>query len=545
LWPQHRKHDILRHRKTKREKFFEKLRENPEAFLRLLRDHLGIKLKLEGDWGKWDIEEQILLSTFDTPDITEVYVRSGNATGKSLTAGAIGNAWLFCRQPSKVVYLSTKKEQAKAQAWSEFLGIYSRIYNWCRRNGIFVPEPMVERIDFRYDWWARVYAGQVRGEKSRSIGWSGFHAPYAIFIIDEAPGLPNNVYEMVTGNITGRHNLVLAQGNPLSRGSDGYDWWYLGQQEPVPSHRKVFVISAKSSPNYLSGEELIPGLASREWVERIEADPRTRPGTPYHDAHIRGEFPTGTEWGLIPWGDIQKAADKSHAWQECIENLGYESWREIMSDLGRDEAIRLIEAQEADVLLPDFNRLAIGVDVADAGGNLSIITVLAGDKVLEQRVVDGKASVAVPPAVEETLRDYETWTVGIDKPGVGAGPAALLIERGIEVLEYKGGIPVEDSDERQEYADLNAEMAWRLRQKFIDGEIEIPDDNALKQQLASIQWQYTAGSKVKVPKPRKSPDRFDSLRIALWVQQFGDYSIDITSDQLPRYSGQFGSLEDW
>jgi len=294
-------------------------------------------------------------------------------------------------------------------------------------------------------------------------------------------GLSNNVYEMVTGNITGRHNLVLAQGNPLSRGSDGYDWWYLGQQEPVPSHRKVFVISAKSSPNYLSGEELIPGLASREWVERIEADPRTRPGTPYHDAHIRGEFPTGTEWGLIPWGDIQKAADKSHAWQECIENLGYGSWREMMSDLGRDEAIRLIEAQEADVLLPDFNRLAIGVDVADAGGNLSIITVLAGDKVLEQRVVDGKASVAVPPAVEETLRDYETWTVGIDKPGVGSGPVALLIERGIEVLEYKGGIPVEDSDERQEYADLNAEMGWRLRQKFIDGEIEIPDDNALKQ----------------------------------------------------------------
>lgn len=531
-------------------------------------------MRCSGPWGEWDIEERITLATFQTPKVNEIYVPAGNSTGKTWNSGVVGNAWLFCRQPSQVIYLSTKKEQSKAQAWSKFLIVYDMIYAWCRRHQIELPEPLVERVDMRNDWWARVYAGHVRGDKSKSTGWSGFHAQYQIFIVDESPGLPDNVHEMLTGNITGKHNVLLAQGNPLMR----QGWWYQGMQGEIPSHRKVFTISSKGSPNYLhriwaekykeehgeypedenivtgdDGEpefiDLVPGLAGYEWISRVEADPETKPGTPYHDGHILGVFPQGTEWGLVPWRDIQSAADRSRGWQMCIEGLGFEDWRQIHKTLGRNEAIGQImayaEANDLAILLPDFDRLAIGVDVADAGGNLSVITVLAGDKVLEQRIVDGKASVDLPPEVEKCLYDYEIWAVGIDKPGVGSGPVAILQARGIDVMEYKGGIPVDDADDRQEYADLNAWMAWDLRRSFIDQEIEIPDDEVLKQQVGGIQWQYTAGNKVKVPKPPKSPDRFDALRIAKWVQRFGDYSPAVVGNQLPANVGQFGTLGEW
>jgi hypothetical protein len=60
-----------------------------------------------------------------------------------------------------------------------------------------------------------------------------------------------------------------------------------------------------------------------------------------------------------------------------------------------------------------------------------------------------------------------------------------------------------------------------------------------------VQWLYTAGNKVKVPKPAKSPDRFDSLRIAKWVEAFGDYSPDSIGDQLPKFKRQYGTLTDW
>ena len=555
-------------------KFLSALSNNPETFFRLLRDQLGIRLRAEGQWGKWDVEEQIIRSLFETPQVNEVYVRAGNACGKTVAAGVAGNAFLFCRQPSYVIYLATKKEQAKAQAWSQFLGLYNRIRSWCLRNGIPAPEAMVERVEIQHNWWARVYAGQGRGEKDKATGWSGFHNKYQLFIVDEAMGIPDNVHEMITGNVTGSHNVLLAQGNPLVRAG----WWYQGQQLPLPSHRKVFSISAKDSPNYRHrkwaedykvehGEypedphikpqadgtvefaEIIPGLASWEWISRVEADPETRPGTPYHDGHVRGEFPQGSEWGLIPWVNIQEAAERSQGWQKCIEALGFEDWRTLMASVGRNDAISQIreyaEANGIPITLPDFDRLAIGVDVADGGGNLSVITVLAGPKVLEQRIVDGTAAVDLPPKIEETLKDYEIWACGIDKPGVGVAPVAILQARGIDVAEYRGGVPVDDTDDRQEYADLNAEMAWLLREDFTNGDIELPDVEVLKQQCASIMWGYTAGGRVRVPKPGKSPDHFDSLRIAKWVQYQGDYQPDSIGDQLPKFRGQFGDLNGW
>ncbi|MFA6270855.1 MAG: hypothetical protein WC657_06650, partial [Candidatus Paceibacterota bacterium] len=298
-----------------------RLRNDPEAFFRLLRDHCGIKLRAEGQWGKWNIEEEIIKSLFETPKVSEVYVRAGNGTGKSFCAGVAGVAYLLCRQPSYVLYLSTKKEQAKTQAWAQFLGTYGVVTNYLKSCGVFgLPDPMVERVEIRNDWWARVYAGQGRGEKDKSTGWSGFHNKYQFFIIDESPGIPDNVHEMITGNATSQHNVILAQGNPLMRAG----WWYQGQQLPVPEHRRVFAISSKGNPNYLHrawaerykeehGEypddpdikksqdgsvefkEIIPGLASWEWISKVELEKETRPGSPYHDGHILGEFPQGAE----------------------------------------------------------------------------------------------------------------------------------------------------------------------------------------------------------------------------------------------------------
>jgi len=572
--------------------FLAALKENPEGFLRFIRDELGVKTRMEGPWGDWDIEEEIALSTFNTPETRHILVRAGNATSKSHNGGVVGNAWLFCHQPSKIIYLSTKREQAKAIVWAEFTSLYRKIHGWCREKGIKFPDPLTEKVDFGPEWWARVYAGQVRGEKSKTTGWSGFHAKHLLFIIDEALGIPNNVWEMVTACATSKHNAILAQGNPITRGTDGYDWWYKAQQgtdrSDFPKSRKVFAVSSKTSPNYLLGkwaheyfdkhgewpehdhiiidkatgeadiEELIPGLAGYEWIaEQIEVDPETKAGTPYHYGHILGEFPMGTEWGLIDWADIQYAADRRKGWVDCIKALGFSSWRSLLESHGLSAAISEIEKyannREIPIMLPDLNRLAVGVDVADGGGNLSAITVKAGGKTLEIRTFDGKGTIVVPPEVDKCLKQYKISSVGIDKPGVGAGPAAILKEMGYDVQEFYGGISSDSVDKRHEYANLNAEMAWAVRDEFSNREIEIPDDEDLKNQIGSIQWKYTEGTRVKVPKPSKSPDKFDSLRIAVWMQRFGDYSPDVVGDQLANQSGQFGprfdfgkhNLEEW
>ena len=518
--------------KRKKNQFLATMRDRPDRFLKWLDVEFGIKLAWEGGWGKFDKQQQIYFSVFDNP---ETYVRSAHSMGKMFCAGVVGNAFLFCKQPSKIIYLSTKMGQAKAQAWSEFMGLYKRIRMRLSEYGFQFPEPLSERVTFRNDWWAMVYTAKKEADTA-SQATAGFHAPNLLFILDEAPGIDDSIKQSVDGCRTSAGNRLLAQGNPVQR----VGWYYDGQQDPPP-YRKIIAISALESPNVITGEDIVPGLATPGWVEQVKND--YGEGSAYWFAHVLGEFPQEDEWSLVAWQHIQAAADRWREFDKAVKALGYEDWPQMVDQEGASEAARIIKtyAHENGLScpLPDLERLAIGVDVADTGNDSSVITVLAGDLVVERIALQSNDVMTVVGKVVQVLKKYDVWACAVDKPGVGTGVVRRLQELGVSVLEYLGHVAPEN---KEEYQYLGDELAWSLRKRFRDGLIAIPDDDVLKQECATMRWTQTSAGKVRVPKPkRKSPDHFDSLRIAHWMEQMGAWDPEVIS--LPVYRHEEWDLD--
>lgn len=462
--------------------FFRGLRDHPDRFLRLLRDGLGIKL--------WARQEEIFRAAFEAP---EVYVRTGNSTGKTFAAGVIGCGFLFCKQPSKVIYIATKLAQAKRQAWAEFLGVYSRFRALLAglNPPLYLPEPLTESVTLGQDWFATVWAGSHTDEEA----FHGFHGRSLLVVADEASGIEDPIRNALNRCLTGADNHLLALGNPLKR----YGWFYADQQDP-PEWRRVIHVSTLDVPNVVEGREIIPGLATRDWVERAREE--YGEDSPFWQASILGEFPQEADDALIPWSAIQAAVE-----------------REIE---------------------PDRRRLAIGVDVARYGSDSSVICVLAGDAVVDLLELRKHDTMSVAGWVLETMRKWDADVVAVDKPGLGGGPIDRLREQGVAVLEWEpGGAP----DDKSKFRNRKAEEAWALRKRMMDGELSIPDHERLTGELAGWRYDFDSSGRIRLIDPPKSPDFADALLIAHWAQRQGRWDPDVVS--LPDHRAEEWRLEGW
>jgi len=457
---------------------------DPEWILEKLFPLAGIRL--------WSRQEEIYRAVFEWP---EVYVRTGQACGKTFCAGAVGAAFLISRPRSKVIYVATKLAQAKQQAWGEFLRVYGRLRNILARFEDFpieLPEPGAETVTIEPgQWFATVYTGREADPET----FMGFHAPHLLFVVDEASGVSDSVREAIERCLTSKGSRLLAIGNPLRRSG----WFYRGFQEDVP-WRNTIHISTLESPNIAAGEEIIPGIATREWVERQRAE--WGEDSPFWQSSVLGEFPQESEDALIRWSALQEAKDRD--------------------------------------LEPDLDRIAIGVDVARGGADSTVICVLAGDVVRELIELRKADLMAVTGRIIEVLRKYEVRHCAVDEVGMGGGVVDRLRELGVTVEGFNAA---HKPDNTERFRNLKAEMAWALRERFLKGEIAIPDHPRLVNELAAWRYEFDSSGRIKIIDPAKSPDFADALLIAHWMQIKG--SVAPPELDLPRHDPEEWSIDGW
>jgi hypothetical protein len=97
---------------------------------------------------------------------------------------------------------------------------------------------------------------------------AGISGANLLFIVDEASGFPDELYEVIKGNSAGGAKIV-AISNPTRT----VGWFYQGfrrgtydlrpaNDNGIPSHRwRLLHISSEETPNVLANAELVPGLA--------------------------------------------------------------------------------------------------------------------------------------------------------------------------------------------------------------------------------------------------------------------------------------------
>lgn len=247
-----------------------------------------------------------------------VCVRAGHFVSKTFSMGRIVPWFKICFQPSTVVTTAPSDNLVKNQLWREIhaaftgakvpLGGKMTTLQWDVRPS----DEVLAKLDPQQ---------REKWEKNFAIGFStspdtatehatkmqGWHNDWVLVVIDEACGIAPQIWRTATeALINDEQCKLVAIGNPTDPESEFAKACY--SSDPVKNEGSeaytsdrgyhVVTISAKDTPNYIQNRRVIPGLASREWVNRIEA--KYGPdgdGTRYR---VLGLFPTfkeGTYYG--------------------------------------------------------------------------------------------------------------------------------------------------------------------------------------------------------------------------------------------------------
>lgn len=180
-----------------------------------------------------------------------IRVESGNGIGKTKSASGILNWFLDCFKNSTIFTFAPGGKQAQYALWSEIgadrtdKGLPGRILE---------TEIKVGKKNFAAH--RTVNDGHGKGEERIK----GKHAPFQLFILDEADGIPNFVFDGVRTMTSGGHSLVVMFANPKSRAS-------MFHRIKANSDVQTFRVSSLFHPNVVEGYEKVPGAVKRDFVE--------------------------------------------------------------------------------------------------------------------------------------------------------------------------------------------------------------------------------------------------------------------------------------
>lgn len=487
-------------------------REDPVAFA---REILGIE--------PWSKQVEILELVRDHK---RVAVKSGHRVGKSASV-AILALWFYCSfEDARVVLSSTTSRQVDQILWREVKMLRARSGRCvqCKAddpNGQ-PPCPHSTMIDGEMRELARagLRSGfrEIQGFTAReSEAVAGVAGRHLLFLIDEASGVPDFIFEAMAGNRAGGARIVLF-GNPTRNKGEFYEAF-----SKKAEFYKTMTISSADSPNVIEGRTVIPGLADLDWIEEMRAE--WGEDSAFYSVRVKGEFAEKEEGRIF---SLHAIAEAEARWYDT----------------------------------PEAGRLTIGVDPAGptGSGDETAFAVRRGMRVLALLATRGLTEEAHVDALLDLVRKYrvprEVPVVLVDREGsVGArvyGFLSAYAQRRRKApdeppIELHGVRSSERAQRHRELERVRDELAQNLEIWMREGGA-IPEDAFLEKELHELEWESTLTGKTKLISKAelrkrlkgRSPDRYDALSLCVWEPSTDDDSgsdeadDDDDDDDLPR-----------
>lgn len=414
------------------------------------------------------------------PYHSRIVVRSGHGVGKSWLMARLAIWWMSCYDHAKVITTAPTWTQVEKILWAEIRTAY---------NSAVVP---FGGHMLQTEWKIsddRFAIGIATAEQSqnRQFGATriqGYHSPNLLFLLDEGAGVAEEIWTGALSLLTGENNRLLAIGNPTSPEGAFFDAF------KGDSGWKKIQISCTDHPNVVKGQTVVPGAVTRKWVEeRREEWGET---SVLYKAKVLGEFPDESDDTLIPMSHIMAAVERK--WLPDLDKEGKEIPRPAWLTMW-------------------------ATDIARYGDDETVVFRREDRNFLYEMI--SKKSATTRTAGEITRKWVECKTRGTvftDDGGVGGGVTDILRENGVTTQAVNFGEKAEDTEK---FYNRKAEMFWRMKLAFKDGEVSIPNDEVLISQLASVRYYYTKTGQIAIEskddmkrRGLKSPDRADALAIA-------------------------------
>jgi hypothetical protein len=325
--------------------------------------------------------------------------------------------------------------------------------------------------DFPETW----FAAARTATKEKTEGLQGFHGSYVLKIIEEASGIPDEVFPVLDGAHGTKETKEYMVGNPTR--SEGTFFRAFHQDKDFFDRLHW---SCLDSP-----------IVPKRFIDRAER--RFGKDSNYWRVRVLGDFPLSEGDTFIPIGLVEDAIK-----------------REILPQT-------------------DYPKV-FGVDVARFGDDETAIAIRQGDRFYPVLVINKYDTMAVAGYVAHLANEHKPRVIFIDVIGIGAGVYDRLKELNYPVVAVN--VSELPATKPLEYNRLRDEL-WGNMRSWLElrrGRLEDDEFGTLVGELSTPKYKFTSNGKIVIESKdemRKrgvsSPNRADAVNMT-FAQPMADYA---------------------
>jgi hypothetical protein len=420
----------------------------------------------------WSKQEEIAISVVNN---SHTAVVSCNGAGKSGLAGIIAVWWVAVHDPREVAVICSAPTYVQI-ARVLFKEINDN-FRLTHQTGNGLPGYITQGQEWKLEDGTVVAWGRRPADKDLVSSFQGIHRRYVMVILDEAGGIPEDLYTATEAVTNTEGARVLAIGNPDSRGTPFHKIF-----RDDPTWHKI-KISAFDTPNFTGEkipEELKPLLIQPSWVERQK----------------------------ISWG-----AESARYKSKILAEFPDEADNTFFSQTSIDRAFDLEIEDDMEM------HCVLGVDVARFGEDDSVIYVNRGGRIRMHSSWTKATAIESANRIHQTAIDVGAREVRIDGAGLG-GPIVDIVvnlaQNKYMVISMMGSAASPDNNR---WHNARASNYDNLREMMLDSKLDLdPDDKMLLDEMLMIQYKFTNKGAILMESKDdmrsrgvKSPDRLDAL----------------------------------
>jgi hypothetical protein len=407
-------------------------------------------------------------------------------SGKSRSLAVISLWHLLCYIKSNTMITAPKIEQVRNVAWKEIADVKDLMLKGCHPWIVDYITIEAERVyikGYKAQWF--IFAKTAPRGSPENL--AGMHRDFYLLIADEASGIPDQNYAVMTGALTDWRNRMVMLSQPTRPSGFFYD-----------SHHKL---SSKNDGVWhaIRMDSRDSPLVSPQFI----AEKKEEYSEEEFQIKVLGEFPELRDGYLL---------GRSHAdyciGREVIKAEGEEYGLLLLVDVGageyRDKSVAIVAKVTG---VGEYGENARRVQIVD-------VPIYTNTRNLQDFTGDLIQIAAL----------YENITIAVDAGGMGVSVCQSLENNYGEIVRVKWGSPCFSNQNRERYVNKRSQAIVAASRAAKEGRLGVVQGRHVKDlldQMSRVPYHYDEKARYQVEKKEKmreegipSPDLWDAICFA-------------------------------
>jgi len=395
-------------------------------------------------------------------------IRSGRGAGKTWLAGMGIWHFLSTRSMSQVYITAPAGGNIQGAIWPTLGKLYANMHPMYKDQFEFQTTQIKHKV-YPHTWFA--ITRTARQENPDAL--AGSHAEHMLYVIDEASGVNDDMFRVITGSLTEAKNYLLMLSNPR-RLSGFFYQSHLPTKKVRDEYEQLHMSALKS--RWVTKESIA------HWKNLYGEDSNV------YKIEVLGEFPNREDNAVIPLNQITDALDRKD-----VEPLGDMRWGLDMG-AGNDKSVLI--KRRGPYVYPDIKKY----------------------NYKDTMKVVGK----VKAEYDNTPDEDKPVAIYVDTIGIGKGTGDRLRELELPIIPKK-----KKKKALYKKYTFNQKAEWwkQMAEWFREEDVSIPNDNDLVEELSTCMAVPSSDGRFKVEtkdkyksRLKRSPDTADSLAMTFCLR---------------------------